>query len=65
MGYYDKPRIDKILDCVFGSVLVKNDSFDAIINRIVEDGPNGEIDGQYIDWNDIRASLVRCGFLDK
>jgi hypothetical protein len=63
MGYYDKPRIDRILDCVLGKSLVKNDSFDAILDHIIENGPNGEIDGQYVDWNDIRASLVRCGII--
>lgn len=61
-GYYDRPKKDKILDCIFGASLIKNDSFDAILERVIEDGPNGEIDGQYIDWNDIRQSMVRCGF---
>ena len=63
-GYYHRPKKDNILDCIFGASLIKNDSFDEILERIIEDGPNGEIDGQYIDWNDIRQSMVRCGFRD-
>lgn len=63
-GYYDHPKKDKILDCVFGAFLVKNDSFDEILERIIEDGPNGEIDGQYVDWNEIRQSMVRCGIFE-
>jgi len=64
-GYYDRPKNEKILDCIFGDSVVKNDSFEDILDRVIEDGPNGEIDGQYIDWNEIRSSLVRCGIFEE
>ena len=65
-GYYDHIKKDVILDTVFSCLNhpYKNDSFVPIYDRIMHDGPNGDIDGQYIDWNDIRASLIRCGLID-
>jgi len=59
------PNKELILDTVFGCVTspCRNESFDTILEKIIEDGPNGDIDDQYIDWNTIRASLIRCNIL--
>jgi hypothetical protein len=36
-----------------------------ILESILDDGPSGEIDGEYVDWNEIRAALVKTGFVAK
>jgi len=61
------PNNELILDTIFNCVSspCRNESFDKILEKIIEDGPNGDIDEKYIDWSDIRSSLVRCKIFEE